>query len=298
MKKKTKSQPKHKQTKSKRSKKRTPKSRDPKTVVFKRSLFYSVCLFALYQFMIVPLRLRYYPVFWLVSLAGFGAVVAMLLYSGVSEYYKSVGSSIKHIRKKVWLERTVHHMIMPILLYTSGVLFLFFNNVRILDQMAVITLTGLFGVLLHNISTTYLKQYSISRKTLYIFDFINIITFYFAMDVLMNLVIYEGGSIISICIGSGIISSLLIGMMLAIARQISSTTLILLLVSSVIVGLASYVVLLVPIFSISVLSLVVTVVFYLVDVFFHHKLDGSYNWDIMSQYILFAIMAIILLLYL
>jgi hypothetical protein len=99
-------------------------------------------------------------------------------------------------------------------------------------------------------------------------------------------------------IGSMFISFVLIIMMVVMFQQFNLNTLVFAFISSVFILLVSVGVMMVPVLNIATLSLLVTVGFYLVDVFWHHRLEGTYDSDTMSQYIIFAIMVIILLLYL
>ena len=89
----------------------------------------------------------------------------------------------------------------------------------------------------------------------------------------------------------------LIWIMLVISRQISRITMFSALISGIIVAAASFLAFMIPVFNIAVIALVIAVVFYLVDVYWYHKLEGTFNWDIMLQYALFGVMAVILLLY-
>jgi len=281
-----------------KKKKRKSSGVEIQAAVFKRSLFYAVCIFSLYQFLMVPLQSHSYSIFWMIAVGGFLIVLIELFYSRCTVVERPLSFQVKGKRKQLWKEHFIHHLVLPGLLYVSGALFLFFNRIRILDQVAIVILTGSFLVLFYNISMTYLKRYSISRKTRYIFDFVNIIVFYFFMDVLVNLVFYYGLPRWITCLVPAIVGVFLVGLMVLISQQISRATILAMVASGVIIGLVSFGVLMIPVFNIAVLSLVVTVGFYLVDVYWHHKLDGSFNWDVMSQYLLFALMAVILLLYL
>jgi hypothetical protein len=69
-------------------------------------------------------------------------------------------------------------------------------------------------------------------------------------------------------------------------------------ISSLLIACLTWVIINYVILNIAIIALVVTVGFYLIVVFWHHQLEGTFNWDIMIQYLLFAIMATILLLYL
>ena len=266
--------------------------------ILRRSIFYAVCLFVVYQLMLIPLQSRMYEIFWIVAGLGFCVVVSELLYSRLTELLQPIRFDMGHIRSVRWREHLLHHAVIPGLLYLSGVLFLFFNRVRVLDQAAIVLLSGAFFVIFYNMSATYLKMYGISRDTRLIFDFVNILVFYFFIDVLINLVFYEGFSNYVVFAGAALITFVLIGMMVSMMRQFSWEILFMLVLTSVLMGLVVFAVWQSPIFNIAVLSLVATVMFYMFDVYWHHSLEGSFTWDVMAQYGLFATMAIILLLYL
>lgn len=288
--------------KKKKKKKASPKKVSPKVdiqaAVFKRSLFFAVCMFALYQFLMIPLQIHAYELFGVMAIGGFVIVLVELLYSRITVVKRPLSLKVKMRSRQSWREHFIHHLILPGLLYVSGVLFLFFNRIRILDQFAIVTLTCSFLILFYNISMKYLRRYSVSRKTRYIFDFVNIIVFYFFTDVIVNLVFYWGLPRVITYLVPAVMGMFLVCLMILISQQLSRITIPSMIISGVIIGIIAFGVLMIPVFNIAVLSLVVTVGFYLVDVYWHHKLDGSFNWDVMSQYMLFALMAIILLLYL
>ncbi len=276
-------------------KKRTNLFDDP---LFKRSLFYAISVFAVFQLALAPLQALSYIFFWCIAFLGFVIVFAELLFSSAREYHRKISFDVLQPRKKIVLEKVLHHLVMPSILYISGILFVFFNHIRVLDQMTIIILTICFFVLFYNISATYTKLYSITRTTKYIYAVMNIVVFYFFMDALINGIFYSGINQIFIGVGSFLVTLLLVGMMILAARQFSKSIIIALIVSCLIIGAITIGVLHVPFFNIAVISLVVTVVFFLVNSYWHHKLEGSFSWDVMHQYFLFAIMAFILLLYL
>ncbi|MBN2100847.1 hypothetical protein JW710_03060 [Candidatus Dojkabacteria bacterium] len=265
--------------------------------LLKRSVFYAVCMFVLYQVLLIPLQERDYPLFWVLSVVGYVIVLLELFFSRKTDQKIQFVLSFNIFKSSRKTEHMIHHIVLPSLMYLSGVLFLFFNRIRALDQVAIVILTVVFMLLFYNISCAYRRKYSVTRRTRYVFDFINIIIFYFSVDVLVNLVFYNGWSKFIIYIGSGIMTVFLIWLMLVITRQISRVTIFSTVFSGLVVAAASFLAFMIPVFNIAVIALVIAVVFYLVDVYWYHKLEGTFNWDIMLQYALFGVMAVILLLY-
>lgn len=268
-----------------------------KTLIFRRSLFYAICLFVVYQLMLIPLQSYNYPVFWVASVIGFFLVFAELVYSQVDESRRKIMFGLPHIRQLKWRESMLHHIIFPALLYCSGVLFLYFNRVRVLDQVAVVLLSSTFFVILYNISAANLNMYRIERSTRVLYDYVNIIVFYFFVDVLINLMLYYGLPELVVLAGTALVTLLLISLMVGISKQWSLEIAIMIVLTAFLMGGIVYALWHTPLFNVAVVSLVATVAFYLFDVYWHHQLEGSFTWDAMSQYVLFAIMAIILLLY-
>lgn len=283
-------------SKAAKTRKRNKKNRE-KEGIFRRSLFYAIVMFVLFQVMLLPLLNHMYPFYWMLVCVGFTVVIAELLYSRLSERQVPIYLDASHMRNVKWREHVLHHALLPGLLYASGVLFLFFNRVRVLDQFAIVLLSGTFFVIYYNISATYLKMYRISRNTQMVFDFVNIIVFYFFTDVLINLVLYAGFAKYVVFIGSAVITFILVGMMALLLKQFTREVFVALLVSALAMGIVVVLLWTIPIFNVAVISLVATVGFYLVDAYWHHRLEGTLTWDIMSQYGLFAVMALILLLY-
>jgi hypothetical protein len=235
-------------------------------------------------------------IFWTVGAGGYLIILLELFYSRLTD--KPIKLRFSAVKKRIWAKHFLRHLILPTLLYFSGILFLFFNRVKLLDQVAIIIVCSSFWLLFYNISMTYLKAYRTSSKTKYIFDVIRIIIFYFVTDVLINTVFYYGVSPMLIYTGVFVLALMLINMSIVIADQLEMRTLLFSVLSAVSVGLVLWFVMSLVLFNIAVLSLVLTVYFYLLVSFWHHKLEGTFNWDVMTQYILFALMAVILLLYL
>lgn len=275
---------------------RAPKDPDKPRIV-RRSLFYAICLFVMYQLMLIPLQDLNYPVFWIGAGMGFFLVCAELMYSQLFEFRKKIHIDMPHFRQIRWRENMLHHIVIPALLYSTGVLFLFFNRVRLLDQVAIVLLSATFYIILYNVSAASLKIYQITRRTRSLYDFVNIIVFYFFVDILINLMEYNGLSDIVVFAGTAVATFILIGLMVMVTRQWSLEVASMLLLTALMMGLVVLALWHVPLFSIAVISIVATVAFYLFDVYWHHQLEGSFSWDAMSQYVLFAIMAVILLLY-
>lgn len=266
--------------------------------ILRRSLFYGISLFATFQFLLVPLQRFVYVVFWVMAVSGFAIVLLELAFSIVAEYRKPVVEGVQFIRKKLIRENLIHHLLIPSLLYISGVLFLFFNRVRLLDQVAVVILSLSFFFLFYNIAVSYQRLYSIARETRYVFDFVNIVVFYFLINSVINLVLYSGVYEVLIYIAAGLITLTLIAMMVFISKQFNRLIVVFAVISALFVALVSILVFKLNLFNITIVSIVISVAFYLVVAYWHHKLEGTFNKDTMFQYVLFAIMAIILLLYL
>lgn len=266
--------------------------------LLRRSMFYAISLFVVFQMMLLPLEAKIYPVYWGAAVLGFVVVAAELVYARSAERREPIEVDLKLFHDRNWREHLFHHAFLPSILYVCGVFFLFFNRIRALDQVAVVLLSGTFFVIFYNLAATYRRMYSVTRDTRMLFDFINIITFYFFVDVLINLVVYEGWSRYIVFLGSGLITFALISLMVLLVRQMTRQAFLMLILSSVLMGVVVLVVWSIPIFNIAVLSLVATIGFYLVDVYWHHRLEGTLNNDVMTQYGLFALMALILLLYL
>lgn len=263
---------------------------------FRRSLFYAICIFSLLQFLLIPLQKRSYFIFWILSLAGYSVILLELFYSRITA--KPVSLRLKFISQRVWKKHFLQHLLLPSILYFCGVLFIFFNRIRLLEQAAIVIISLSFWLLFYNISMIYMKAYHTSEKTKYIFNFIRIIVFYFITDAIINGVFYYGIERVWIYIGVAVVTVFLINFMIFIFEQLSLRTSIWALITGVLIGGLSLMIMLLNLFSITILSLVITILFYLAVAVWHHKLEGTFNWDIMTQYSLFAVMAIILLLYL
>ncbi|MBN1619006.1 hypothetical protein JW887_06750 [Candidatus Dojkabacteria bacterium] len=267
-------------------------------VLMKRSLFYSISIFVVFQFLLTPLNAGVNYVFWMICGVGYLIVIAEILSSRIYDTKRSKSNKSKLLTFDFKGVNIIHHFVLPSLLYISGAFFLYFNRTKLLDQVAIVLLTVCFFLLFFNISSTYEKLYSASRRNKYIFDFCNIIIFFFVIDVFVNVVFFFGAQLFLIFIAVIVLTVLLIYLMTILSDQQNFLIYSGIVLSALFVGIWAFICIILGVFNVTVLSFVLTVGFYLVDVYWHHKLEGSFSWQVMFEYVIFAIMSIILLLYL
>lgn len=104
------------------------------------------------------------------------------LYSGrkISQY----SEVIQRISLK---ERFFTCFVLPILFYSSLLLFIYYNTLFLMDVVLIVIATFLLLVLFLNVKSSFKKIYSIEKQTRAIFDFICIASFYMLLSVVIRL---------------------------------------------------------------------------------------------------------------
>lgn len=107
---------------------------------------------------------------------------AFALYSGrkISQY----SEVIQRISLK---ERFFTCFVLPIIFYTSLLLFVYFNTQFVMDIVLIIMASILLLILFLNVKSSFKKIYSIEKQTRAIFDFICIASFYMILSVVVRL---------------------------------------------------------------------------------------------------------------
>lgn len=180
------------------------------------------------------------------------------------------------------------YLFMPILLFVSAMTFLYFNQNLLLKELMVILTSLLLMINLINIRKSYEQSHVMQKSTLVVFNFIDILTYYFVAAVSFYLI--EDPFYRAI-----ILSITLILILLYITRlhsHISLFAVVMVLISAFIV------------FGISLMSsdlnlfrypLVQTILFYLIISFWHLRLSGHLKFEEYITPTLFTVMSLVII---
>jgi len=206
------------------------------------------------------------------------------LYSGrkISQY----SEVIQRISLK---ERFFTCFVLPVLFYTSLLLFIYFNTSFLMDIILIIISTILLLILFLNVKSSFKKVYSIEKQTRAIFDFICIASFYMLLSVVIRL----GQSIFISLPIVAIVSMIFFWSDIKIHRKEGLSSLVITLISSIFVAVTAGIFFNTNIF---VVPAVGTLAFYLILSIWNIRFAGKIKLiDYLPPFI-YSILALILIL--
>lgn len=209
---------------------------------------------------------------------------AFTLYSGrkISQY----SEVIQRISIK---ERFFTYFVLPILFYTSLLLFIYFNTLFLMDMVLVGISALLLFILFLNVKSSFKKVYSIEKQSRAIFDFICIASFYMIMSVVVRIGVSIWISLLIITIASIIF----LWSDIKIHRKESLSSFVITLVSSIFISASCGIFFNTNIFTIPAIA---TLAFYLILSIWNIRFAGKIK---LVEYIppfIYSILALILIL--
>lgn len=106
---------------------------------------------------------------------------SFMMYSG-----RKVSQYSEVIQRISIRERFFTYFVLPVLFYTSLLLFIYFNTSFVMDMVLILFSTILILVLFLNVKSSFRKIYMIEAQTRAIFDFICIASFYMLASVIIR----------------------------------------------------------------------------------------------------------------
>lgn len=209
----------------------------------------------------------------------------------VTDQFELTPSSKRH-RRAHW----VHHLIMPTILFTSIVLFIFVNSqLNIALVIALISLV-LFSVLFLNIKAYYESKYKLEHKTANVYDIISIASVFMLSFSIFVITVLIG----EIYLISGLLNIALLMVLgyLTISRyQLVNKQGGIILVAMLIVYFNSFLFLLNFNISLVAHTILTTFVYYYFTAIVNHFQDKSLNLKVIIEYLaVFVLIFVIILL--
>lgn len=209
---------------------------------------------------------------------------AFALYSGrkISQY----SEVIQRISIK---ERFFAYLILPMMLYVSLLLYVYFNTSFVMDVVLTVISGLLLFILFLNVKSSFSKVYTIARQTRAVFDFICISSFYLLISVIIRL----GTSIWLSILIIAVVSLILFWSDIKVHRKESMTAFLISIVSCLFVAMISGGFFNTNIF---VVPAVGTLAFYLVLSIWNIRFAGKTKFVDYLLPFLYSILALILIL--
>ena len=211
-------------------------------------------------------------------------VRAFTLYSGrrISQY----SEVIQRISLR---DRFFTNVALPLLFFTSLLLYIYFNTLFVMDIVLIVVCTVLLLILFLNIKSSFRKIYSIETQTRAVFDFICIATFFLLSSVIIRLGIYIWYSLGMIFV----LSMILFWSDIKIHRKESVSAFVMSFVSAGFVTLTSGILLSTNIFILPAIS---TLAFYLILSLWNIRFAGKLKLVEYLLPFLYSVLALILIL--
>jgi len=253
---------------------------------FRKELVYTIMIFVLWEISSFSDNAFHIYLFGLgITLVLVWCITTLFKYSTrqISKYTETM---VKLQIKQRWIS----YIFIPSIFFSSVSLYLFFVSNDFYKQFIILIGVVCLFILFTNIKSSYLKQYSIEKNTRVIFDLINIVFLFCVVSGMQysGLFTYQTISLIA-----GLAVLLLLISALSISQQYTATGFVIALVFAIIVGLVAYFARLLNFF---VYPFAVVLVFYMLLSFWHIRLSGERHFSGYLPPILFALMAIVIIL--
>lgn len=256
---------------------------------FKREFVYSSYLFLVLE-LLVTRQYIYTPQIYLVTLF----IGLLLILSWFTVSMKLFGR--KKISKKTSALLTIDlstrmfpYIIMPIVLWLSVGLFLFFNENVYITQSVIVASVVLFFLLMLRIRSSFEKIYSVDSVTRFVYDFINIFIFYILLSVLNRVGFSDNWLTVVVFL----FCTLSFHHMLYIHRKMGLDSTIVSLACAIIITATTY---LTQGLNIYMQPAIVSSAYYLIVALWNVRFSGSRRLDDYIPPVMYTLMAIILIL--
>jgi len=253
---------------------------------FRKELVYTILIFVLWEISSFSDNAFHIYLFGLgITLVLVWCITTLFKYS-IRQISKYTETMVKLQIKQRWIS----YIFIPSIFFSSVSLYLFFVSNDFYKQFIILIGVVCLFILFTNIKSSYLKQYSIEKNTRVIFDLINIVFLFCVVSGMQysGLFTYQTISLIA-----GLAVLLLLISALSISQQYTATGFVIALVFAIIVGLVAYFARLLNFF---VYPFAVVLVFYMLLSFWHIRLSGERHFSGYLPPILFALMAIVIIL--
>lgn len=203
-------------------------------------------------------------------------------------------TSINRIEDYSPLVQFIHHLLLPLGLYFSILLFGYFNNQPHLRLSILIVSFISLTILFSNIRAYYLYKVQILHQTNYIYDITKFLIFFCVAQALYS---YNqlNPSIVMVSGTLTLLAFALINLMLVRYQKLETRGIIVSLVASLLVTFSSVIMLKLTPTNPLQMSFVSILSFYIASALIHHKMDRSLSISIIFEYIVVLLLSIGLL---
>lgn len=256
---------------------------------YKREYFYAVLQFVMFEMAILSYDLRIPSLFLYISVMALWIMLAWSFFTYWNNRERKVSKLSSAIINIKMFERVTPYFITPLMLVASTYFYLFLNKNEILHQIVIIGGSLLlWGVMVH-IRNSYNKYYSIDRWTRVLFKFADLFLFYVATASVFMYSMSEMARIIWIVS----IATFLLMHQLRLYGQDTTEAYVVYIVSMLFFTLG---LIFTESLTLLIRPIILTILFYLIMSLWYTKLSGHRRIDEYLTPIMFALMALIIVL--
>lgn len=255
----------------------------------KRETFYTMMMFLMMEMALVAYEVRAPGLFMFSGLTALWSAFAWSLFTYMEYGERKVS---KHAGFSLWInmaERVFPYFIMPMLLIASAFAYLYLNKHPILRQVIVmLTTVYLWSILVH-IKDSYKQHHSVTGMTRVMFKFVDLLVFYLTVSTLYLLPIAVTTKIISMIA----VAAVLLMHQLRLYNQRTVKGYLIYAASVVVIAISGWLAIgLSPL----VAPLIITIAFYMIMSLWYMKLSGYTRLEELLTPVLFALMALLVVL--
>jgi hypothetical protein len=255
----------------------------------KRELFYCIVLFVMMEFSLIIADFGVPHYYYWMSLLILFTVFIWSIFTYLTYGNRKISKYSKVLLKIDLRERFFPYIVIPTVFVASLQLFLYLNKSQYLRQLILVAAIVYLFLLLMHIKNSYSKAYSVTKFTKVIFNFVDIFIFYLVVSSIFFMPLYPDQKVIL----SIATAAILLMHQLRIHKQQTITAYVIWAISTVIIAMVLW---LTMFLSFYIIPILVTIAFYAVVSIWNTRLAGHVKFSEYLIAILFALMALIVVL--
>jgi hypothetical protein len=193
-------------------------------------------------------------------------------------------------------KQILHHLLMPSILYLGIVGFIYFNNQIALHIPLLVIAYILFTALFINLRAFYQDKFQLEKETYFVYDLIELTTFFTTANTLINLVYSNSWHKFIIIVGIFILALLILILNLYQFESLTLKPILAVLGMSLLIAVIMTVLLYTSAMTIVALSFMSFLTYYFLFGVLSHKIEGTLSWEVVLEYVAVFVLCLAFLL--
>jgi hypothetical protein len=260
-----------------------------------RALGFSTLTFVLLETLAWVSSLRDLNIYLVITVFGLSLFLVELFISWLIAKREKIAWEMPSLQNRAWREHFVNHSVLPLLMFLFTAVFLWNNNVEVFKQLFVIMISLIFVPLFVNLHATYRNEMKLRKETNYIFDLVRIVIFFLVVDASLDIFSFSLGGVSGSVFTVMTTAFILLFLMVWLSKQVSIESLLFIILSSMLVGVFYFLIIFIVVLNPLTVAVISTTVFFLIVSYWHHKLDGTFDFHVFSEYLLIVFLLLVIL---